>query len=230
MAANDERVQYRNPAAVIEHEMLSKSFRVWVPQVVELRNIEEQLADLAESEKAVGRLMPTRAEFKATLESSYDAYRKRFHEKVARFLSENLSARDPLSRIERLAHVIPPFIEFEHFEAGMALLPDQVFGSVEDKKRNAEIAKIRKTRAALEARRAELLPPPYFKLDKTGGLRDIRALFVQEWQSKQRQAREAVDVCGLGLQHCSDDARWAYGQLGIGRFINEKRGFLAAVP
>lgn len=225
-----ERIAFTNPAAVIEFKLLSGSFREWVPQILELEKIERDLQGLAETEKQIGRLNPTKAEFSETLQESFQKYRQRYDERVARFLSESLTARDPLGRIERLNHLVPPFIPWEHFQAGLDLLPDQVFGSVEDKKRNAEIAKIRKARAALESRRAELLPPPYFRLDKTGGLRDIRQLFVSEWETKQRQCREGCDVCGLNLKHCSDDARWAYGQLGIGRFINEKRGFLAAVP
>ncbi len=229
MAAVEERVLYKNPAAVPAYAMLSTSYREWVGALLEIQAGEDELERLKAALKDIRGMHRTRAEAAASLKASWEGYRQRYVGRVAKFLAESIKSRDPLSRGDRLDFIVKASIPLKDFQEAFNLLPDELFSEVPDAEKQREIEKIEKHRAEIEGRLAELRCPPYLALDRMGVLGDVREFFLREWRSKQAEACEACDVLGMNLKFCSDDVKWAYRELNLSAFIR-KNGAAAAIP
>lgn len=223
-------VMIANWRGITSYQDLVASYRVWVPMVTEIHQIEDELKRLKETQREIRGLNPTRKEFLTRLKASYQKYEARGEQRIARFLSESIRSSDPLSRLEKLDFYAGPVIPWDTFQRSAEMVPEGVFGEVADKQRGAELEKIDKRKEELELRLTELKPPPYLKTDHLGDLRDTRMMFVGEWQRKQREAREPVSILGIDLKASDADERWAYSELGIAHYINRANGDLAAAP
>jgi hypothetical protein len=221
-----DQVKYRSRAAVPGFELLSDHIREWVPALQEIRETEKSLVELRDAEKEIGGMSRTRQEFAELLVASYDQYRQRYVERLAKYLSEVVKGADPLRRVERLDFLARPLHELSAFQEALAMLPDEVFSEVPSAEKSKELSKITKQRGKLESRLAELRCPPYLQI-VGGELRDIREIFIQGWREKQREAREAVDPQGFDLRGASDDLKFAYRELSIASAVNEN-GLLPA--
>jgi hypothetical protein len=222
-----DRVLYRGKAAVPGYELLSDHFKTWVPAIQEIWNCEKQLAELAAAEKEIGGMGRTRQEFSEMLIASFDGYRQRYVERLAKYLSEVVKGADPLRRVERLDFLARPLHELSAFEEALAMLPDEVFSEVPSAEKQKELSKIQKQKQKIEGRLTELRCPPYLQL--VGGvLQDIREIFIGAWRQKQSEASEGCDPCGFDLRGASDDLRYAFRELEIASAVNP-RGLLPAL-
>jgi hypothetical protein len=168
----------------------------------------------------------TRPEVLETHRSSYERARRAYQEgRLAKFISENLTNRDPFKRVVRMEYFAVGFPEWSDLEAAILSLPDQAFGSADERERQAEVKKLRAAIGKIDDRIAALSCPPYLRQDQTG-LHDVRELFADFWRSRQSRCAEAVDMQGLQLRGAPAEVREWYEKLGIGSAVSTNRDAL----
>jgi hypothetical protein len=226
----DQTIPCCSAASVPGYELLRGDFRGWVPALLEVWQAEEKLSELSKIEDEIRGLASTRAEFAQRLEQSWESYRRRHVERIAKFLSENVTARDPLARGDRLEFLTRACIPFEFFEEALALVPDAVFSEVPTPEREKELSKIRAERELLETRLKELRCPPYLTLNPTTGrLEDLRERFIEHWRKKQGESCEPCTAQGLTVRGAPPDEVWAYEALHIATALNSRSRLGAAL-
>jgi hypothetical protein len=188
----------------------------------------EERAELAGVVATIPKIPPPRAEVLEAHRASYSAALQRYAEgRLARFVSENLTSRDPFGRSEDfMKFFFVPWPRWELYEAALNSLPDEAFGTADESERQAEAAKIRGRLAAIDRRLTAINCPPFLRLDRNGIMADVRAEFADHWRRIQARCSAPCDPQGFELAGAPEWTKDAYRKLGIGAAVSKSRNAL----
>jgi len=178
---------------------------------IEVKKINAEITEIKRENPALDDLTER-------LRKSYEAYRKRQVQAIAKYIYAGANAPDRFARMSR--HLDGERLDVlarDVFEEALEYLREQGYTGISDAERKKQIAALEKKKSKLLSEMEELLPANQFTQNhyQSGAAVNIVAVFVDFWRGLQEWTLDNCDFQGMSLKFSDDEVKRAHAALNL---------------